>query len=213
MFHTPLICTFCRKANPYDPCDYTGHTLRNEKGEVVCPKLLNNICNFCNQKGHTGSYCPLNRRTQVSNLDGMMAKMSAMTLNHNYTQRFMQPRIEKHPAAYANDLIVEYIMTHPNVDEDELIKGMNEEAAEKYLPVLRSFMMRKYGNVCCMHCKTSMPQNSCCYTHSTETCFFSTKCNKCGGYGHSERWCNKEFIATGGDDVIVDFDDDVVMQD
>lgn len=211
MFRAPLICTFCRKANPYDPCDYTGHTLRNDKGEVVCPKLLNNICNFCNQKGHTGSYCPMNKpKQQVPCFDGMMAKMSAMSLNH--PPRFMQPRIEKHPSAYVDDLIAEYIMTHPNLSEDELIKGINKEVGEKYLPVLRSIMVRKYGNVCCMHCLSSMPKSSSCYTHSTETCFFSTKCNKCGGHGHTERWCNKDFIASGTDQVIVDFDDEDMQE-
>lgn len=46
-------CPVCRAAGKSD----IGHYLRNARGNVVCPTLLEQSCRHCGQKGHTPKYC------------------------------------------------------------------------------------------------------------------------------------------------------------
>lgn len=42
--------------------EYTSHYVKDQKGphgKVVCPLLLNVECNYCHQRGHTPSHCPV----------------------------------------------------------------------------------------------------------------------------------------------------------
>ena len=45
-----LYCSFCKKN--------TTHAIKNLKGEITCPVLLNVYCYQCKQKGHTPKCCP-----------------------------------------------------------------------------------------------------------------------------------------------------------
>ena len=38
--------------------EFTSHGLKNEKGVVICPTLLDQNCRYCNKRGHTVKYCP-----------------------------------------------------------------------------------------------------------------------------------------------------------
>jgi hypothetical protein len=46
-------CPVCKAAGKLE----IGHLIRNDKGKVVCPTLLEQSCRHCGQKGHTPKYC------------------------------------------------------------------------------------------------------------------------------------------------------------
>ena len=52
-----MFCKVCQDAGkPKSVC--TSHSVRDAKGQVVCPTLLNQKCAFCKKAGHTVKYCP-----------------------------------------------------------------------------------------------------------------------------------------------------------
>jgi len=53
----PPHCTFCVRRNPRDRYSYT-HTLKNARGETVCPMLSVIECPMCHRYGHTEHHCP-----------------------------------------------------------------------------------------------------------------------------------------------------------
>ncbi|XP_067142858.1 nanos homolog 1-like [Centruroides vittatus] len=57
-------CGFC-KNNGEDIRYYKSHTLRDERGKVLCPVLRAYRCPICNNQGgdyaHTIRYCPMNK--------------------------------------------------------------------------------------------------------------------------------------------------------
>lgn len=50
-------CKVCQDAGKTEK-EYTSHGLKNEKGVVICPTLLDQNCRYCNKRGHTVKYCP-----------------------------------------------------------------------------------------------------------------------------------------------------------
>jgi hypothetical protein len=50
-------CKVCKDAGKTEK-EYTSHGLKNEKGDVICPTLLDQNCRYCNNRGHTVKYCP-----------------------------------------------------------------------------------------------------------------------------------------------------------
>ena len=57
-------CPVCRAAGK---ADYIGHWVRDDRGKVVCPTLLNQKCDHCGCKGHTPKYCVvLKREARIS---------------------------------------------------------------------------------------------------------------------------------------------------
>jgi hypothetical protein len=53
-------CKVCHDAGKEESI-YTSHYVKSEpgpKGKVVCPTLLEQLCNCCLKQGHTISYCP-----------------------------------------------------------------------------------------------------------------------------------------------------------
>ncbi|XP_069800135.1 nanos homolog 2 [Dendropsophus ebraccatus] len=57
------MCHFC-KHNGEPRHVYTGHTLKDEEGKVICPILRMYTCSLCGATGdssHTRKYCPLNK--------------------------------------------------------------------------------------------------------------------------------------------------------
>ena len=52
-------CPVCRAAGN---ADYIGHWVRDDRGKVVCPTLLNQKCDSCGCKGHTPKYCVVLKR-------------------------------------------------------------------------------------------------------------------------------------------------------
>jgi len=54
-------CVVCKAAGK---SDNLGHFIRNDKGTVVCPTLLDQNCRHCGQKGHTPKYCVIKKQEE-----------------------------------------------------------------------------------------------------------------------------------------------------
>jgi hypothetical protein len=54
-------CVVCKAAGK---SDNLGHFIRNDKGTVVCPTLLDQNCRHCGQKGHTPKYCIIKKQAE-----------------------------------------------------------------------------------------------------------------------------------------------------
>lgn len=54
-------CVVCKAAGK---SDNLGHFIRNDKGTVVCPTLLDQNCRHCGQKGHTPKYCIIKKQEE-----------------------------------------------------------------------------------------------------------------------------------------------------
>jgi hypothetical protein len=50
-------CKVCQDAGK-DEKEYTSHSIKNERGTVTCPTLLEQNCRYCFKQGHTIKYCP-----------------------------------------------------------------------------------------------------------------------------------------------------------
>jgi hypothetical protein len=62
-YHTTnTYCKVCFDAKK-DEKTYKSHNVKLN-GIVVCPTLLNNICKYCNKKGHTLTYCETLKKKQ-----------------------------------------------------------------------------------------------------------------------------------------------------
>lgn len=60
MSNTPY-CRTCHKAGKsYN--EYTNHWTRDKPGKdgnIICPVILNTVCNYCKQTGHWIKFCPI----------------------------------------------------------------------------------------------------------------------------------------------------------
>jgi len=61
MFSNNNKCIVCKAAGKSDNLD---HWIRNDKGTVVCPTLLEQNCRHCGQKGHTPKYCIIKKQQE-----------------------------------------------------------------------------------------------------------------------------------------------------
>ena len=51
-----MLCTHCK--NMGEPkAVYEGHSVRDSKGIILCPKIKKNVCNNCKKTGHLSSHC------------------------------------------------------------------------------------------------------------------------------------------------------------
>lgn len=72
--------------------EYTSHYVKDQKGpygKVVCPLLLNVECNYCHQRGHTPSHCPV-----LKQRDAYRAQERRETMNppvYDFHDRCCQP--------------------------------------------------------------------------------------------------------------------------
>jgi hypothetical protein len=51
-----MFCKVCKDARKGEK-EYTSHNVKDGKGAVVCPTLLNQACGYCKEKGHTVKFC------------------------------------------------------------------------------------------------------------------------------------------------------------
>jgi len=69
-----MFCIFCKK-NGLARKFYASHSVRDNRGKVVCPVLRKYNCPFCNNgggdKAHTVTYCPVKR---AAYLDSFLKK-------------------------------------------------------------------------------------------------------------------------------------------
>lgn len=50
-------CSWCYNASKNKKV-YTSHTLKDERGKIICPKLLKTVCRNCGKTGHVmGKFC------------------------------------------------------------------------------------------------------------------------------------------------------------
>ena len=63
MFNTSkcIECVVCKAAGKSFDID---HWIRNDKGVVVCPTLLEQSCRHCGSKGHTPKYCIIKKQEE-----------------------------------------------------------------------------------------------------------------------------------------------------
>jgi hypothetical protein len=52
-----MICKVCKDSGK-SASVFNSHSVRDAKGQVVCPTLLNQNCTYCKNAGHTAKYCP-----------------------------------------------------------------------------------------------------------------------------------------------------------
>ena len=64
MFNTNGKCIECVVCKAAGKSDNLGHWIRNDKGTVVCPTLLEQDCRHCGQKGHTPKYCFIKKQEE-----------------------------------------------------------------------------------------------------------------------------------------------------
>jgi hypothetical protein len=107
MFH----CTFCKNRDSSD-LTYLTHTVRNEKGDTICPYLLKNICDFCGERGHTRMHC-------------VVTQMSKLTTGSKKNDNI-------HIATKCMMAMDEYIEDNVALTGDELMKGAIESCAQTY---------------------------------------------------------------------------------
>ena len=65
--HNSSMKPFCKVCKDFGKPDsvFTSHFVRqtiNPNSPVTCPTILNNICQFCGEKGHFISSCPLKKK-------------------------------------------------------------------------------------------------------------------------------------------------------
>ena len=56
-------CPVCKK-NGKSEAEYNSHNTRDEQDNILCPILLNVVCNYCKENGHIAIKCPNKRCSQ-----------------------------------------------------------------------------------------------------------------------------------------------------
>ena len=62
--------------------NYTDHYLRadnNKNSKIICPILLKTKCNYCNDLGHTVSYCPLIEKLNQKKISSALIEYNKLT--------------------------------------------------------------------------------------------------------------------------------------
>ncbi len=169
MFH----CTFCKAKNASD-LFYLTHTLRDDQGNTSCPVLLSNVCDYCQERGHTRKYCPA-------------YNMSNMSLNGR-----------KHELDIASECEIamhEFIEDNVHLHGDELMSGVIEASAQKYMGYFAS------KNYSCEHCFKLNPHGVMHLTHPYYVCNHVSFQRFNAGFKSTAENC----------ELIVEFEDEVEM--
>lgn len=58
-------CKFCFDAKK-PASEYNSHSVKNNKGDTICPTLLSIQCNYCHKTGHTVSKCKMIKKTEIA---------------------------------------------------------------------------------------------------------------------------------------------------
>ena len=61
----PSICAFCIKKGIEGPHDHMVRDFGKKGSPICCPELLKNVCDNCNELGHTRSHCPVLKKTST----------------------------------------------------------------------------------------------------------------------------------------------------
>jgi hypothetical protein len=51
-----VCCVVCKSAGKSER-EWSSHFVKNGSGQVCCPIIKNNVCSYCNKKGHSVKYC------------------------------------------------------------------------------------------------------------------------------------------------------------
>ena len=75
----PIECPVCKAAGKSD----IAHWIQNDKGNVVCPTLLQQNCRYCGQNGHTPKYCLIKKQEERDARRNSFRSTAAATAVHN----------------------------------------------------------------------------------------------------------------------------------
>ena len=78
------VCKVCRDAGKPESV-FTSHFVKDSKnGVVICPTLLNTVCRYCRQSGHTVKYCSsLKNKTMKTEQKEVVEKKIKLEININ----------------------------------------------------------------------------------------------------------------------------------
>ena len=103
MSNTPY-CKTCHKAGKsYN--EYTNHWTRDKPGKdgnIICPVILNTVCNYCKEKGHWIKFCPVLSSKPVET-EPYIQPLNSWA---NILKR-KQPNLTQQNSYYYNDLIID----------------------------------------------------------------------------------------------------------
>lgn len=164
-----MFCKFCHNRDPRDPVKYT-HWVRNmETNETMCPFLKATVCPICLDFGHTRGVCENKGRLSWLKMKSEL------------------PRIYSYSVAEVNADTTDAVFKKLEKiweEDDEFLKNKLDYEFEQER---RAYMQNP--KFFCDYCVNRFPweQN----THNTSVCprLACYKCRKCGGHGHTERFC------------------------
>lgn len=103
MSSTPY-CRTCHKAGKsYN--EYTNHWTRDKPGKdgnIICPVILNTVCNYCKEKGHWIKFCPV-LSSKPAETEPYIQPLNSWA---NILKR-KQPNLTQQNSYYYNDLIID----------------------------------------------------------------------------------------------------------
>lgn len=135
---TPAIKPFCKVCHDAGKTEkeYTSHFVKSEpgpNGKVVCPTLLNQVCRYCDNPGHTAGYCPIiakNKEIEVKE-QKMKARQEAVEKREaeKVAPKVVEKKKPKNMFAALDD---------SSSDTDDKIVATKNKKKSKVVPVAKS---------------------------------------------------------------------------
>lgn len=130
-------CGVCYKAGKAKDV-YTSHWTRetpDSKSKITCPTIMNTVCKYCKEKGHTMKYCKMlidkKSRDEEDNKEGDKKEKDADSDNDGYVK--VLPATTKTWASVAKGTITTPVRRLSLVHPDEMI--INEDNGKLNEPV------------------------------------------------------------------------------
>ena len=92
------VCKVCRDAGKPESV-FTSHFVKESKnGVVICPTLLNTVCRYCKQNGHTVKYCSSLKNKPQQKENEKIEKKVKLEINTNLNRfwALSEDDMEKH---------------------------------------------------------------------------------------------------------------------
>jgi hypothetical protein len=96
-----MFCKMCFDSGKSET-EYTSHWIKDApNGKVVCPTLLNHVCGYCKQKGHTPKHCErlASRNDRRKIHDSRLRRRAQQTLGGRFGKVQQQIRTKDQAAA------------------------------------------------------------------------------------------------------------------
>ena len=82
-----MLCTHCKNSGEAKHV-YEGHSVRDLKGLISCPKIKKNICNNCKKTGHLSSHCTFAKSEHRCSVAKSENKVVASSVKSSLFNRF-----------------------------------------------------------------------------------------------------------------------------